>query len=140
MLFGPYFHEKIWSAASYCLLKVTKPAESLKIEAKYAKVCFLRQGLIPGLLHGSHVSQTLDHQGSDKNGARWKKNEFKFAILFVHFPYISQPLQSDKCQGLGPDLTENMIFIPASIWLKASSSSFIALRNRDLRVFELKPG
>ena len=43
-------------------------------------------------------------------------------------------------QGLGPSLTENMIFIPAFIWLKASSSSFIALRNRDLRVFELKPG
>ena len=38
MLFGPYFHEKTWSAASYCSLKVTKPPESFKIEAKYAKV------------------------------------------------------------------------------------------------------
>ena len=56
MLFGPYFHEKTWSAASYCSLKVTKPPESLKIEAKYAKVCFLQQGLIPGLLCGSQVS------------------------------------------------------------------------------------
>ena len=56
MLFGPYFHEKTWSAASYCSLKVTKPPESFKIEAKYAKVCFLWQGLIPGLLRGSQVS------------------------------------------------------------------------------------
>ena len=50
MLFGPYFHEKTWSAASYCSLKVTKPPESFEIEAKYAKVCFLQQGLIPGFL------------------------------------------------------------------------------------------
>ena len=37
MLFGPYFHEKTWSAASYCSLKVTKPPESFEIEAKYTK-------------------------------------------------------------------------------------------------------
>ena len=92
MLFGPYFHEKTWSAASYCSLKVTKPPESFKIEAKYAKVCFLWQGLIPGLLRGSQVSQPLDHQSSDKNGARWKKDQFKFDILFEHFPYTFQPL------------------------------------------------
>ena len=99
MLFGPYFHEKTWSAASYCSLKVTKPPESFKIEAKYAKVCFLWQGLIPGLLRGSQVSQPLDHQSSNKNGARWKKHQFKFDILFEHFPYISQPLcQSDGRQ------------------------------------------
>ena len=92
MLFGPYFHEKTWSAASYCSLKVTKPPESFKIEAKYAKVCFLWQGLIPGLLRGSQVSYPLDHQCSDRNEARWKKDQFNFEILFVHFPYISQPL------------------------------------------------
>ena len=40
MLFGPYFQEKTGSAASYCSLKVTKPPESFKIEAKYAKHCF----------------------------------------------------------------------------------------------------
>ena len=56
MLIGPYFHEKTWSAASYCSLKVTKPPESFKIEAKYAKVCFLWQHLIPSLLRGSQVS------------------------------------------------------------------------------------
>ena len=56
MLFGPYFHEKTWSLLCTPLHKVTKPPESLKIEAKYAKVCFLRQGLIPGLLRGSQVS------------------------------------------------------------------------------------
>ena len=50
MLFGPYFHEKTWSLLCTPLHKVTKPPESLKIEAKYAKVCFLWQGLIPGLL------------------------------------------------------------------------------------------
>jgi hypothetical protein len=56
MLFGPYFHEKTGSGASYCSLKVTKPPEKFKIEAKYSKFCFLWQGLIPGLLHGSQVS------------------------------------------------------------------------------------
>ena len=56
MLFGPYFHEKTGSLLCTPLHKVTKPPESLKIEAKYAKVCFLRQGLIPSLLHGSQVS------------------------------------------------------------------------------------
>ena len=56
MLFGPYFHEKTGSLLCTPLHKVTKPPESLKIEAKYAKVCFLRQGLIPGLLRGSQVS------------------------------------------------------------------------------------
>ena len=56
MLFGPYFHEKTGSLLCTPLHKVTKPPESLKIEAKYAKVCFLWQGLIPGLLHGSTVS------------------------------------------------------------------------------------
>ena len=56
MLFGPYFHEKTWSAASYCSLKVTKLPESFKTEAKYAKVYFLQQGLIPGFLCGSQVS------------------------------------------------------------------------------------
>ena len=35
---------------------ICKPHESFKIEAKYAKFCFLWQGLIPGLLHGSQVS------------------------------------------------------------------------------------
>ena len=97
MLFGPYFHEKTWSAASYCSLKVTKPPESFKIEAKYAKVCFLWQGLIPGLLRGSQVSQPLDHQSSDKDRARWKNDQFKFDILFEHFPYISQPLCQVIC-------------------------------------------
>ena len=92
MLFGSYFHEKTGSAASYCSLKVTKPPESFKIEAKYAKVCFLWQGLIPSLLRGSQVSQPLDHQSSDKIEERWKKNQFKSKILFTPFPYISQPL------------------------------------------------
>ena len=99
MLFGPYFHEKTWSAASYCSLKVTKPPESFKIEAKYEKVSFLWQGLIPGLLCGSQVSQPLDQQGSDEKRVRCKKNQFKFDILFEHFPYISQPLcqVTEKC-------------------------------------------
>jgi hypothetical protein len=44
------------SAASYCSLKVTKPPESFKIEAKYAKVYFLQQGLIPGFLCVSQAS------------------------------------------------------------------------------------
>ena len=47
MLFGPYFHEKTWSAASYCSLKVTKPPESFKIEAKYAYVFFPPAGFDP---------------------------------------------------------------------------------------------
>ena len=70
MLFGPYFHEKTWSLLCTPLHKVTKPPESLKIEAKYAKVCFLWQGLIPGLLRGSQVSYPLDQQCSDRNEAR----------------------------------------------------------------------
>ena len=37
-------------------IKVPKPPESLKIEARHATVCFLYQGLIPGFLGGSQVS------------------------------------------------------------------------------------
>ena len=43
IFFDPYFLTFCGSAASYCSLKVTKPPESFKIEAKYAKLCFLQQ-------------------------------------------------------------------------------------------------
>ena len=76
ILFGSYFHEKTWSLLCTSLHKVTKPHESFKIEAKYAKVCFLQQGLIPGLQCGNQVSYPLDHESSDKDWARWKKNLF----------------------------------------------------------------
>ena len=49
-----------------CSLKVTKPPESFKKEAKNAKVCFLQQGLIPGFLYERQVSSPLDHECSNK--------------------------------------------------------------------------
>ena len=86
IFFDLYFFTFCGSAASYCSLKVTKPPESFKIEAKYAKLCFLQQGLIPGLLCGSQVSQPLDHGSSDKNRSRWKKNDFLEFYFFSGSP------------------------------------------------------
>ena len=63
-----------------CLLKVTKPPESLKIEAKNTKVCFLQQGLIPGFLHERQVSYSLDHESSDK-----EKLDLDFFLLNISF-------------------------------------------------------
>ena len=56
IFFDLYFFTFCGSTASYCSLKVTKPPESFKIEAKYAKVYFLQQGLILGFLCRSQVS------------------------------------------------------------------------------------
>ena len=47
LLFGPYFREKTWSAASYCSLKVTKPPGSLKNWGKICKNLFPLAGFDP---------------------------------------------------------------------------------------------
>ena len=92
IFFDLYFYTVCGCAASYGSLKFTKPPESFKIEAKYAKLCFLQQGLIPIFLCGSQVSFPLDHGSSDRNRSRGKKYHSLEFLLFLWFPYLSRPL------------------------------------------------
>ena len=84
MLFDPYFHGKTGSLLCTPLHKVTEPPESLKIEAKYAKVCLLRQGLIPGLLRGSQTTRAQIRMEQD--GRNMDLNLIYFCALPLNIP------------------------------------------------------
>jgi hypothetical protein len=84
MLFGPYFHEKTGSLLCTPLHKVTKPPESLKNGAKYVKVCFLRQGLIPGLLRGSQT--TMAQIRIEQDGRKMNLNLIYFLCTSPTYP------------------------------------------------------